>query len=213
MTKRVVALAVLLCAPSQAARAAFEDEVRPILRQSCLACHNEEKTEGDLNLKLLDNPDSIASNREEWEKILRRVKDGEMPPREAKKPAKLQGMVAYLERTFHTLDQDLKPDPGRVTARHLTRTEYRNTVRDLLGVNFQTINEFPVDDSGDGFDNLGDVLSVSPLLAEKYLAAAERISARALGLVKPPEKPLFLSYADDEHYEEVVAANGNNGSA
>ena len=101
-------------------------------------------------------------------------------------------MIDYLERTFAALDKDVKPDPGRVTARHLNRTEYRNTIRDLLGVDFQTLNEFPVDDSGDGFDNIGDVLSVSPLLAEKYLAAAERISARALGLVKLPEKPLYL---------------------
>ena len=109
-----------------------------------------------------------------------------MPPPKVEKPAELPGMIAYLEKTFAALDKDLKPDPGRVTAKHLNRTEYRNTIRDLLGVDFQTLNEFPVDDSGDGFDNIGDVLSVSPLLAEKYLQAAERISARAWGWSNSP---------------------------
>ena len=209
----VVFLAALLAAPVSDAQASFEDEVRPILRKTCFACHNEEQASGDLDLKLLDRADSIVSNREEWENILRRLKAGEMPPRKTKKPVELPGMIDYLERTFATLDQNVKPDPGRVTARHLNRTEYRNTIRDLLGVDFQTINEFPVDDSGDGFDNIGDVLSVSPLLAERYVAAAERISARALGLVKIPDKPLNLSYADDEHYAEAIATTGNNGSA
>jgi hypothetical protein len=209
----VIPLLALLLVPVASARAAFEDEVRPVLQKTCLACHNDEKTKGDLNLKLLDRADSITSNRDEWDKILKKLREGEMPPPKIKKPPELPGMIAYLERTFAALDKDIKPDPGRVTARHLNRTEYRNTIRDLLGVDFQTMNEFPVDDSGDGFDNIGDVLSVSPLLAEKYLAAAERISARALGLVKLPDKPLNLSYADDEHYAEAVAATGNNGAA
>ena len=209
----VIFLLALLLVPVASARAAFEDEVRPVLQKTCLACHNDEQASGGLNLKLLDRADSITSNRAEWDLILKKLREGEMPPPQVKKPPELPGMIAYLEQTFAKLDQNVKPDPGRVTARHLNRTEYRNTIRDLLGVDFQTLNEFPVDDSGDGFDNIGDVLSVSPLLAEKYLAAAERISARSLGLVKLPEKPLFLSYADDQHYEEVVAANGNNGSA
>ena len=105
-----------------------------------------------------------------------------------------------------------RADPGHVVARHLTRAEYRNTIRDLLGVDFQTAQEFPVDDSGEGFDNLGSVLSVSPLLAEKYLSAAERISARALGLVHLP-KAINASYADDKNYNEGAPLTGISGSA
>jgi hypothetical protein len=94
-----------------------------------------------------------------------------------------------------------------VTARRLNRTEYRNTIRDLLGVEFQASQEFPTDDSGEGFDNIADVLTISPVLAEKYLAAAERISARALGLVKLP-KPVSASFSSDVGGGQIAATNG-----
>ena len=73
-----------------------------------------------------------------------------------------------------------KDDPGRVTARRLNRQEYNNTVRDLLGIDFRPADDFPADDSGYGFDNIGDVLSISPVLMEKYMAAAEVIAERAI---------------------------------
>ena len=82
----------------------------------------------------------------------------------------------------------MKPDPGRVTARRLNRVEYNNTVRDLLGVDFKPAADFPADDSGYGFDNIGDVLSLSPVLMEKYLAAAEKIARKAI-VADPPPKP------------------------
>ncbi len=72
------------------------------------------------------------------------------------------------------------PDPGRVTLRRLNRVEYRNTIRDLMGYDYETSEEFPVDDTGYGFDNIGDVLTVSPLLLEKYFKAAETIVAAAV---------------------------------
>ena len=74
----------------------------------------------------------------------------------------------------------MKPDPGRVTARRLNRAEYTNTIRDLLAVDFRADRNFPTDDSGEGFDNIGDVLTVSPVLMEKYLSAAGRIAERAI---------------------------------
>lgn len=178
-----------------------------------MGCHNEQTASGGLNLKALEQPNSVAVNREDWEAVLRKLKAGEMPPPPVPKPAGLTAMASYLEQEFARLDKNVKPDPGRITARHLNRAEYRNTIRDLLGVDFQTTQEFPVDDTGEGFDNLGDILSVSPLLAEKYLNAAERISARALGLVRLPAKPITASYADDEHYNELVSFTGTSGSA
>ena len=188
----------------------FQTAVTPVLEKSCFACHNEQVASGGLNLRALG---PVAGDREDWGEVLRKLKAGEMPPPRLPKPEGLSAMVGYLERELDKLDHNSQADPGRVTARHLNRTEYRNTIRDLLGVDFQTAHEFPVDDSGDGFDNLGDVLSLSPLLAEKYLSAAERISARALGLVKLPAKPVNASYADDEHYTEVVSFTGTSGSA
>ena len=166
-----------------------------------------------MNLENLNRADSLGSDRSDWGRILERVKAGEMPPPPIPKPAGLAGMISYIQSQFEALDRNTPADPGRITARHLNRSEYRNTIRDLLGVDFQTAQEFPVDDSGEGFDNIGDVLSVSPLLAEKYLSAAERIAARALGTVRLPHEPLSASYADDEHYSEVVGITGNSGSA
>jgi len=191
----------------------FEDAVRPVLRQTCFQCHGAQNPSGGLNLENLDSADSLASHREDWGMVLQRIKAGEMPPTTTPKPAGLDRMISYIERQFSSLDRNTQADPGRITARHLNRVEYRNTIRDLLGVDFQTAQEFPVDDSGEGFDNIGDILSVSPLLAEKYFSAADRIAARALGLVKLPPKPLSASYADDEHYSEVVGITGNSGSA
>jgi hypothetical protein len=193
--------------------ASFEDAVRPVLQQTCFQCHSAQISSGGLNLENLNRADSLASNRDDWGMVLQRVKAGEMPPPPVPKPSGLDRMIAYIEGQFASLDRNTEADPGRITARHLNRVEYRNTIRDLLGVDFQTAQEFPVDDSGEGFDNIGDILSVSPLLAEKYFSAADRIAARALGLVKLPPEPLSASYADDEHYSEVVGLTGNSGSA
>src|SRR5438093_12689302 len=106
----------------------------------------------------------------------------------------MEAFIKHIEDVFEQDDRTSKPDPGRVTARRLNRSEYSNTIRDLLGVEFRADRTFPTDDSGDGFDNIADVLTVSPLLMEKYLAAAERISARALGTDKLP-KPMEIGYS------------------
>ena len=87
-----------------------------------------------------------------------------------------------------------KPDPGRMTAHRLNRNEYTNTIRDLLGIRFRAERDFPADDSADGFDNIGDVLTVSPLLMERYLSAAERIAGWALATDNLPAKPLEIGY-------------------
>jgi len=190
----------------------FETSVQPVLRNTCAPCHNPRLASGGLDLAPFENASSLASDRAAWQTILARVKTGEMPPPPAARPATLPAMIAFLEDRLNGLDNRAPIDPGHVVARHLTRAEYRNTIRDLLGVDFQTSQEFPADDTGDGFDNLGTVLTVSPLLAEKYLAAAESISARALGLVTLP-KPITHSFADDANYNEGAPITGNSGSA
>src|SRR5688572_1237965 len=204
----VLALILFLAALSLSQdSAAFESAVLPVIRQTCTQCHNETTASGGLNLKVLDRRDSLVSHRETWEAVLRKLKTGEMPPPSVAKPPGLAAMTAAIEREFDRLDRNVKPDPGRITARRLNRAEYRNTIRDLLGVDFQTAQEFPADDSGEGFDNIADILTVSPLLAEKYLAAAERISARALGLVRLP-KPILASYSADVGGGPLTGLNG-----
>jgi hypothetical protein len=125
----------------------------------------------------------------------RRRRAGDMPPAGAARPprAELEAMTGYIERAFDRADASVPQDPGRVTARRLNRNEYTNTIRDLLGVRFRAEKYFPADDSGDGFDNIGDVLTVSPLLTERYLSAAERIARWAISTEIPP-KPIEADY-------------------
>jgi Protein of unknown function (DUF1592)/Protein of unknown function (DUF1588)/Protein of unknown function (DUF1587)/Protein of unknown function (DUF1585)/Protein of unknown function (DUF1595) len=138
----------------------------------------------------------VTENREAWEVIVRKIRAGEMPPAGIPRPpqSQIDALLQQVDSEFSIADRNIKPDPGHVTARRLNRNEYSNTVRDLLAVEFRADRSFPTDDSGDGFDNIADVLTISPLLMEKYLAAAERIAARALGTNKLP-KPMEIGYS------------------
>ena len=138
----------------------------------------------------------MLNHREGWEKILQKIRTGEMPPRGVPRPhaGSSERGHAFIKGEFEKADRNVKPDPGRVTARRLNRNEYSNTIRDLLAVDFRAERDFPTDDSGYGFDNIGDVLTISPVLMEKYLAAAERIAARAIGADPLPKKPLEVEY-------------------
>ncbi len=180
--------------------AAFQRAVRPVIAKNCVACHNEALASGGVNLVPYTSPASVATDRLAWEKILQKLRSGEMPPKGAPRPtlAATDAFVHFFDAEWEKADRNTAPDPGRVTARRLNRTEYSNTVRDLLGLEFRAEEDFPTDDLGEGFDNIADVLSISPLLMEKYVAAAEKIAARAVGNVTLPE-PVTASYEAKEH--------------
>lgn len=167
-----------------------------MLSKTCLPCHNDRLASGSLNLTAFTDPASVIQHREEWERVLQKVRTGEMPPKGIPKPpqAQVEEFMGFIRGEFEKADRNVKPDPGRVTARRLNRVEYSNTIRDLLAVDFRAEKDFPTDDSGHGFDNIGDVLTVSPVLMEKYIDAAERISARAIGANPLPKKPLEFEY-------------------
>jgi mono/diheme cytochrome c family protein len=172
---------------------AFDQAVRPLLTQSCRGCHNEKLASGNLNVATFLDPASVAGKREGWERILDKLRAGEMPPPGVPKPApeKVAALTAYLEGEFEKVDRNTTPDPGRIVAHRLNRTEYSNTVRDLLGVPFHAEEEFPADDASFGFDNIGAALTVSPTLMQKYLQAAEQIASRAVGGDPLPKPGLF----------------------
>ena len=174
----------------------FENIVNPVLANTCAPCHNDRVASGGLNLNLFSKPGSIAERRESWEKILQKLRTGQMPPKGVPRPTEgqIDALIQFIQGEFDKADRNTKPDPGRVTARRLNRNEYSNTIRDLLGVEFRAEKDFPTDDSGYGFDNMGDVLTISPVLMEKYLAAAERIAAKAIGADPLPTKPLVAEY-------------------
>jgi len=173
----------------------FDTIVRPVLAETCAKCHNEKSAAGGMSVADLTSADSLAQHRDVWEVILRRLRTGDMPPAGIPRPeaARMTAMTGYIERAFDRADASVKLDPGRMTAHRLNRNEYSNTIRDLLGVQFRADKDFPVDDSGDGFDNIGDVLTVSPLLMERYLSAAERIARWAIS-TEIPAKPLEIGY-------------------
>ena len=173
----------------------FNATVRPVLTDTCAQCHNSRLQSGGLNVETIAASESLVQQREVWENVLRRLRAGDMPPAGAPRPPKerLDAVTAYIEGAFDRADASIPQDPGRVTARRLNRTEYTNTIRDLLGVRFRAEKYFPADDSGDGFDNIGDVLTVSPLLTERYLGAAERI-ARWATSTEIPRKPVEADY-------------------
>jgi len=178
-----------------AADAAFDKAVRGVLTNTCSPCHSEQLASGGLDVGPFAAAGSIREYREGWEKILHKLRKGEMPPKGAPRPpeAQMNALVKFVQAEFDRADRSQRPDPGRVTARRLNRSEYANTIRDLLAVEFRADKDFPADDSGHGFDTIGDVLTVSPVLMEKYLAAAETIAARAIG-ADPLPKPLEAEY-------------------
>ena len=175
----------------------FEKVVQPFFANNCYTCHNDERQTGDLSLETFKTAASLSSDRATMKMILAKLNAGAMPPPKMPRP-KPQGVKAVTQWLSHQLAIEpprnaapgdvTKPagmNSGRVTARRLNRIEYDNTVRDLLGVDLHPADDFPQDDSGYGFDNIGAVLSLSPVLMEKYLAAAEKISRTAIFGVEP----------------------------
>jgi hypothetical protein len=165
--------------------------VKPFVEENCASCHGTRRQKGGLNLAKYDSLEALIADADRWEHVVQKLRDGDMPPAEEEPrptPEQVAAITGFVEREIAKADAAAPPDPGRVTARRLNRTEYNNTVRDLLGLDIRPADEFPHDDSGYGFDNIGDVLSTSPLLLEKQLAAAERIARTAVfgvGSLKP----------------------------
>ncbi|MBL8168685.1 MAG: DUF1592 domain-containing protein [Acidobacteria bacterium] len=177
---------------SRAQRATTADTTaqRALLEEYCVACHNQKSSTAGISLQGLDYS-NVASNADVWEKVLRKVRTGQMPPAKAPKPetAETTSFVTWLESSLDRAAR-LHPNPGRPAVHRLNRAEYSNAVRDLLAVDIKPGQWLPVDDSGYGFDNIGEVLTLSPALVEKYLSAARRVSRLAIGdrTIKPSEE-------------------------
>jgi len=180
--------------------AEFETQLKPMIKANCVSCHNAVKLKGDVDLeKFLDQTSETAlKDRELWTLVAKKLESGEMPPDGKPKPsaAQITAVTQWLHQQYALADSKSAPDPGRVTAHRLNRYEYNNTVRDLLAVNLRFADDFPPDPYGYGFDNIGDVLSLSPILTEKYMRAAERVAKAAIPL-GPPEKVVSTRYKSE----------------
>lgn len=151
------------------------------LDRYCITCHNQQLRTGGLALSALDVT-KAGEEPQVWEKVVRKLRTGAMPPAGMPRPDKAtyDSLATYLEKQ---LDQAAaaNPNPGRPSLHRLNRFEYTNAVRDLLAVEIDGETLLPADDSRYGFDNIGDVLTVSPLLLERYMSAARKITRLAIG--------------------------------
>jgi len=178
--------------PQSAPEDTYGRAIQPLLTKYCFKCHGAiAKPKADLNLARFTTEASLRADRKTWKGVLKALTTHEMPPEEAK-PAldtkEREALVKLVETALNRIDPNAPVNPGRVTVRRLNRTEYGNTIRDLVGLDFDPAEDFPSDDIGHGFDNIGDVLTLSPVLMERYLAAAETIVQRIFP-VEPP-KPM-----------------------
>ena len=154
---------------------------RVLVDQYCAACHNEKVKTGGVSVQALD-PAHVDQDSASWEKILRKVKAGQMPPAGLPRPqaAVNSSFTKWLESELDN-SATAHPNPGRPTIHRLNRAEYSNAIRDLLALDIKPGSKLPADDTGYGFDNIGDVLSLSPILIERYMSVGRMVSRLAVG--------------------------------
>ena len=167
----------------------YIDSIQPVLKQYCADCHWGADAEADFNLEGFVTLDQLLNGRKKWKKAVVRMNAKEMPPEDSEPvPDKQHKLVLdWIDNLLNSVDCTTI-NPGRVTIRRLNATEYKNTIRDLVGIEYEPAEKFPGDDVGYGFDNIADVLSLPPILMEKYLQAAEEITTEA---IVEPNKPVF----------------------
>jgi mono/diheme cytochrome c family protein len=171
------------------ARSNMADGPPAMLDDYCSRCHNDDDKIANLSIADLRSGDLLhGANVETWEKVLRRTSQGEMPPlnKPQPDPADRAAFVRWLETSLDSYAA-AHPDPGRATIRRLNRVEYANAIRDLLALKVDVSRELPQDNSGYGFDNIADVLSVSPTLMDRYIAVAGKVGRMATGLTSRRE--------------------------
>ncbi len=165
--------------PRLSAQEVFVQQVVPFVRQFCFECHNAKKSEGELDLTRYTSSATVAENFRQWEHVLTFLKKEEMPPAKAKQPTAAQRTEALraIESLMTAEAKKLSGDPGVVLPRRLTNAEYNYTIRDLTGVDIRPADSFPLDPaSGEGFNNTGEALVISPNLFKKYYAAAQHVA-------------------------------------
>ncbi len=190
----LIVFCVLLTRAGTAATPAFKDSVQPFLTSHCTFCHNDQLKTADLSFDHYQDEGSALKDAQVWRRVKQMLDGKMMPPAPRPRPSPEEVAVVLDWIDANLSSEDTQPNPGRVTARRLNRAEYNNTVRDLLGIDFRPADDFPVDDTGYGFDNIGDVLSISPVLMEKYMTAADKSVRRAI-MTDRSVKPTVLRYS------------------
>lgn len=187
----------------------FKSKIQPFLQNNCFKCHANGKHKGDVSLDKFTSFASIQSDLDTWQSVHDELEQHDMPPEKEPQPPvdQVATMLRFTSQALDFVDPSAPRDPGYVAIHRLNRTEYNNTIRDLVGVDFQPADDFPADDTGYGFDNIADVLSMSPLLAEKYLAAAEQVMDKAI-VLENPNRPRIVKYEAEKMSGGYLTAGG-----
>jgi mono/diheme cytochrome c family protein len=174
------------------ADAFFQGKIVPFVQTYCADCHGPDEPEAGITLTEFKDAGSLLTARKAWRLAGAKLQAGEMPPADhdvRPKPEESAAIAEWIEAELTRTVCSGPVNPGRVTIRRLNRAEYNNTVRDLVGIDFKPAEDFPSDDVGYGFDNIGDVLSMPSMLLEKYLTAAETIVEKAIVVDDPDKAP------------------------
>lgn len=190
-------------------KSAFARDVVPFLKAYCTDCHGGDEPEAKLALDRYHQSGNVQEDYGIWEKVIRMLNERQMPPSDMPQPmeSEVQTVLAAIRAELDTFDCSLINSPGRVTLRRLNRSEYDNTIRDLLGIDVHPAKDFPSDDVGHGFDNIGDVLSIPPILMEKYLKAAEAVVD--LAFADEQARSRILVHQADDDADRITAFRRN----
>lgn len=187
----------------------FVQSVKPFLATHCVRCHSGDEAEAGIDFIKYQDSSRIQTDYDLWEKVRRLIRDRQMPPSEETQPtdAELAAILGDLTGQLEAFDCASDQHPGRVTLRRLNKAEYNNTIRDLVGLDLDVAKDFPSDDVGEGFDNIGDVLTIPPVLLEKYLAAAQTIAQKVLADADAKKRVLRHEAQSPEQIVEVARQN------
>jgi hypothetical protein len=180
----------------------FPEQIQSFLDRHCIKCHSGEKPEAHLSLDRLPKDFNDQRARERWRTVARRVKSGEMPPKDSPRPSDedLEAFTKSITTGIDAAEVALRQTNGRTVLRRLNRIEYENTIRDLLGVHVELKEMLPADSSSGGFDNVGQALHLSSFQMEKYLEAAElALNAAITNQPKPPTQIKKHYLMKDQH--------------
>ncbi|MBL8815572.1 MAG: DUF1592 domain-containing protein [Planctomyces sp.] len=189
----------------------LETDAIPYLAKYCVDCHGSTEQMGGVAVHDLHSIDQLLSDRKKWERVYRMINAGAMPPTDHDPKPTVDEQLALSKSLYDELfsfDCTEIRHPGRTTIQRLNRAEYNNTIRDLFGVSLTPADKFPSDDVGEGFDNIGDVLSLPPLLMEKYLDAAEEVASAVID-IRDFSKPQSLSFTE----KQLTSTAGNEPAA
>ena len=163
----------------------YQSEISPLLEDTCYDCHDYESKKGGFSLDDFLSFSEVSKDKQQWFKVYKNLQAHVMPPPEKTPPsvADRQKILEWIKRDVFEIDPN-NPDPGRVTHRRLNRVEYENTLYELTGVRIDSGDLLPNDDTGYGFDNIADALSLSPLVLEKYIKIGDDVISQSI-----PEEP------------------------